>query len=453
MEVTALKVEAAEPSSQTSDAFSLSRARLRQFVAYARKVYKLRRRLAEVRDGRRDPKYAPLVIATTIFFCGLLRVRSFNALEPRLQEKPFMKLVGAPVDLAGLGSADTLSRALRVTDLGSCREVVVGILGRAERNKVFREGWHGTLRFAAVDGWEPVQSWNRHCPHCLVRHVKKKDRSGNQVIVDQYYHRYVVAMLVDERMDLAIDIEPVLPADLRAGPLHDVSDEGELTAAKRLVRRLRQTYRWIDVIVADALYANGPFLTLLRELGLGGVIIARKPTDEPLKEALWLWGDKPANRVIDAKGSQEQVELWDCRDLETLETYQGKIRVVRGRVSKTGASSPSTWSVLVTGKASRLSARQVLAVARGRWHIENTGFHQWTTRWQFTHVFTHDGNGILALYWLFFAAYNLLTLFLYRRLKCYGRDRGADVTRTISRLIDEMRDDLARLTISPWDTS
>ncbi len=107
----------------------------------------------------------------------------------------------------------------------------------------------------------------------------------------------------------------------------------------------------------------------------------------------------------------------------------------------------------VTGCATRLPARHILAVARGRWHIENTGFHQWTTRWYFDHVFVHDDHGIRALYWLFFAAFNLLTLFLYLQLRSYGRDRGRDPTRTISRLIDEMRDDLARLVDSPWDTS
>jgi len=53
----------------------------------------------------------------------------------------------------------------------------------------------------------------------------------------------------------------------------------------------------------------------------------------------------------------------------------------------------------------------------------------------------------------FFAAFNLLTLFLYRQLRCYGRDRGNDVTRTISRLVDEMLDDLGRLAATAWDTS
>jgi len=85
------------------------------------------------------------------------------------------------------------------------------------------------------------------------------------------------------------------------------------------------------------------------------------------------------------------------------------------------------------------------AVARVRWHIENTGFHQWTTRWHFGHVFTHNANAIRALFWLFFGAFNLLTLFLYCQLRRYGRDRGRNVNRTISRLGHEMLDELARL--------
>ena len=44
----------------------------------------------------------------------------------------------------------------------------------------------------------------------------------------------------------------------------------------------------------------------------------------------------------------------------------------------------------------------------------------------FTHVFTPHDRGPQALYWLFFAAYNLLTLFLYRQLRSYGRDPGRD---------------------------
>ncbi len=399
-------------------------------------------------------------MAASVFYAGLLRIRSFNALEPRLEEKSFLRLVGAAKTDTRLSTVDTLSRALSVMDLDTVRALSVEILRKAERNKVFREGWYGALRYFAIDGWEPFCSRHRHCEECLVRHVRIKGRDGIETEVEEYYHRFAVAMLIDARFDLLLDFEPLLPKDLRPitaktrkGRTQHVAkpelDEGELTAATRLLKRVKQTFPWLDVVVADALYANGPFLDAASRLGLGAVVIAKKETDEPLKEALLLWGDEAPQTTFEDEKARERIELWDCPELETLHTYHGgKIRCVRGRVTKLAHPDrePSTWCMLVTGPPQRrLSAQKVLAVARARWHIENTGFHQWTTRWRFSHVFTHDANAIRALFWLFFAAYNLLTLFLYCQLRSHGRDRGKHVTRTISRLVDEMLDDLARL--------
>ncbi len=428
-------------------------------MAYGRKVFDLGAWLGRVEDARRKPLTAPRLIAGAVFFTGLLRIRSFNALEPRLSEKPFLRLVGSAGDREALCSVDTLSRALRVMGLDSVRSILVSIVNKAERNKVFREGWHGALRYFALDGWEPICSRHRHCRECLMRRVRTKDKDGTKIEVEEYYHRYVVAMLIDERLDLVLDFEPLRPADLRPAVVRGKKkdrlvkpdeDEGELTAAMRLLKRVKQTFGWLDVVVGDALYANGPFLSIVRDLGLGAVIVARKQTDEPLKEALRMWGDEPPHKVVET--DRERITLWDCPDLETLSTYEGKIRVVRAQVSwpEDLQRTPSTWSMVVTGlPARRLAPDKVLAVARARWHIENTGFHQWTTRWRFTHVFLHSGPGIMALYWLFFAAFNLLSLFLYCQLKSYGRD-ATDVTRTISRLIDEMLNELPRFA---WDTS
>lgn len=443
----------------------MSPGRLRQFVAYARKVFDLKELLGRAGDAREDPKILPSLVATCVFFCGLLRTRSFNALEPKLSEKTFQRLVGAPRLLTlpsadkvirQLCSVDTLGRALRVADLEKARGISVEVLAKAERNKVFREGWIGALRYVAIDGWEPFSSRKQHCPGCLVRLIKEKRANGEVVEVEEYYHRYVVAMLIDSRLDLMLDFEPLLPNDLRPpGAAKDDEDEGELTTAKRLLQRVKKTFPWLDAVVADGLYPNGPFLSLAKELRMGAVIIARKEGDEPLKEALSLWGDSPPTTVFEDSEKHEHIELWDCPEIQTLSTYDGPIRVVRGRVTDVrDPKAPSkTWCVVVTGKATKLSARQVLAVARGRWHIENTGFHQWTKRWKLAHVFVQDGHAMQALYWYFFAAYNLLTLFLYRQLKSYGRDRGKDVTQTISRLVDQMNDDLARLTECIWDTS
>jgi hypothetical protein len=443
----------------------LGRGRLRQIIAYARKVYGLALLLGRVEDSRRKPGTTAALVAAAVLFTGLLRIRSFNALEPRLREQTFLRILGAQRERLRLCCVDTLSRALRVMDLESARAVSLAILQKAERNKVFREGWHGALRYVAIDGWEPFCSRHRHCPECLVRYVRVKQGDGSIAEVPEYYHRFAVAMLIDKRFDLLLDFEPLLPKDLRCitpkaakGKTHSVAkadeDEGELTAARRLIKRVKQSFEWIDVVVGDALYANGPFLTTVKKLGLGAVVVARKESDEPLKEALQIWGQQSPHKLVEDKTARESIELWDCPELETLQSYQGKIRCVRGRVTRLGRPDkpPSTWCLLVVGKALRLAPEKVLAVARARWHIENTGFHQWTTRWQFDHVFTHHANGIRALFWLFFAAYNLLTLFLYCQLRSYGRDRGRDVTRTISRLVDEMLGDLVHFD-AVWDSS
>lgn len=436
-------------------------------LAYVRKAYGLDRLLERVWDSRRKPTIQAPLVAAAVFYTGLLRIRSFNALEPKLRERSFLRLVGmAQPERPWLCSVDTLSRALRVMDLESVRAMSVAVLEKAERNKVFREGWYGALRYVAIDGWEPFCSRHRHCSECLVRHVRVKRGDGSVEEVTEYYHRFAVAMLIDKRFDLLLDFEPLLPKDLRKiapkaakGKTCTVvkadEDEGELTAATRLIKRVKQSFPWLDVVVADALYANGPFLSTVKRIGLGAVIVARKEGDEPLKEALHIWADSPPHKIVEDEQARERIELWDCPELETLYSYEGKIRCVRGRVTRLAhpEKPPSTWCLLVVGQAQRLAPERVLAVARARWHIENTGFHQWTTRWQFDHVFTHHANGIRALFWLFFAAFNLLTLFLYRQLLCYGRDRGKDVTRTISRLVDEMLDDLVRLEATAWDTS
>ena len=439
---------------EAPDPWRFGTGRLRQIVAYGQKVFDLRQQLGRVEDSRRKPMTEASSVATAVFFTGLLRIRSFNALEPRLRERAFLRLLGKREDVESLCSADTLGRSLRAMSFESVRGMYVGMVSQAERNKVFREGWHGALRYFAIDGWEPISSFNRHCASCLTRQVTKEVR-GKTVEVTQYYHAYVVALLLDDRFNILLDFEPLLPKDVQGCQAKPESQhEGELPAALRLMRRVKATFGWLDVVVADALYANGPLLTVAKKLKLGAVLIAKKADEQPLKGAYRIWGQTLPQRVVVDEEKQERLELWDTPKLETLDSYDGELRVVRGHVHdlKSLQDDKRTWCAVVTGSPLRLPPEKIIAIARRRWQIENV-FHQWTTHWYFDHVFVFDGHAIQALFGLFFAAYNLLTFFLYLQLKSYGRDRGKDVTKTISRFIDECRDDLPFLTQSIWDTS
>jgi len=436
----------------------LGQGRLRQFFSYVKRTFRLDELLGMVRDSRHHPLVPTVWIARILFLVGLLRIRSFNALEPKLGEPTLLHALGRMVraSIARVCSVDTLAYSLARMAPETARAAAVAAVKKAERNKVFREGWHGALRFVAIDGWEPFCSRSRHCEACLTREVRV-GKNGEERVTE-YYHVFVVALLIDEKLEVVLDMEPVRSADVRIelGDSDVAGHEGELTAAKRLVRRLRATYgRWIDVLVVDALYSNGPFLMLAKELKFGVISVLKKEGNEPLKEAMSLWAGKRPDNIVNDALKKEHVELWNCPDVQTLMSYNGAIRIVRGVVHKETSETPHTWCFAVTGiAASRLSSKKVLDVGRARWHIENTGFYQWTQYWHFAHVFTHDSNALPALFWIFFLAFNLLQLFLYRHLGGYARDRGKDVTKTILRLIDEMIDDLARLdTLLAWDTS
>jgi hypothetical protein len=432
----------------------LGASRLRQFWGYARQVFSLVSLLDGIRDCRQQPDVSTPLVARILFLVGLLRIRSFNALEPKLAEAPMLRILDAPLRRCGkVCAVDTLSYSLARMEVASCRHSVVSVIRHAERNKAFREGFVGALRCVAIDGWEMFSSRSRCCDHCLTRELTIDGEK-----VTEYYHRYVVALLVDERLEVVLGVEPVRSADARkeVGESSVAGHEGELTAGKRLVRWLRTTYgRWIDVIIGDALYANGPFFTLCAECGYGALTVVKKETDEPLKEALAIWRLEagPEEVVVDQRAG-ERIRIWDCPELTTLGSYKGSIRVVRATIHKDGVEKPTTYCFAATGKAAKLPRRSLVRLGRSRWHIENTAFHQWTKHWHFTHVFAHSANGVDALLWIFVLAFNLLQFFLYRQLRCYGRDCGKDVTRTIIRLVEEMKDDLARLTaLLPWDST
>lgn len=438
-----------------------SRGKLHQFEKYACKVFALPRLLASLTDQRRAPEISTFDVVNSLLHTALLRIPSLNALEGDLQQSDFQKLIGRePTPGEKAFSADTVANVLDQLEVGGVCGIIEEVIGTAERNKAFREGSYGALRCVAIDGWEPFSSYDRHCPHCLVRLVKVKRPHGQVEEVEQFYHQYVVALLLGPVVDVVLAMEPVLNEEMRRDTDRaHLGHEGELTAAHRLLHRLHQTYgSFLDVIVADALYANGPWMTQLHACGYGGCIVLKNENNEPFKEALALWQGQPSCEIYDDLDNKEHIEFWDDDDIETLDTYPEKVRVIRAVVTPSDkpASAPSTWCFAVVGqRARKLSRRTALKIIRARWHIENTAFHQWIKYWNLGHVFRHSANALWALLLLWMLAFNLLQFFLYRRLKRPRRPK--DPTDTIRHLVEVMLREVATLPAPiPWarlDTS
>jgi hypothetical protein len=429
-----------------------SRGKLHQFEKYTWMVFGLPQLLASLTDARRAPNIPTFDVVNSLLHTALLRIPSLNALEGDLRESDFQKLIGrTPTPEVKAFSADVVANVLDKLHLSNVCHALEEVIAKAERNKAFREGSYGSLRCVAIDGWEPFASYDRHCPRCLTRQVKVK-RSGNEAEeVTQYYHRYVVAMLLGPVVDIVLAVEPVLNEEARRDTdRQHTGHEGELTAARRLIDGLHQTYGgFIDAFVLDALYANGPVMTQLDDYGYGGFIVLKKENNEPLREALSLWhGQKPCEQSDDPD-TKEHVEFWDADQIDTLDSYQGKVRVIRARITKAD-QEPTTWCFAVVGPPARkVTRRTALKVIRARWHIEDTGFHQWIRYWNFGHVFRHTANALMAVLLLWMLAFNLLQLFVYRRLKRQRRPK--DPTDTIRHIVEVMLRDVGTLSAPiPW---
>ena len=410
------------------------------------------RLLRNLTDSRRDPDFSTFDVANSLFHAALLRLPSINALEGDLTEADFQKLIGRkPKQGTKAFSAEVIYNVLDQLDVGGLRDGIEDVMWTAERNKTFREGSYGTMRDVALDGWEPFSSFDRCCEHCLERNVKVKNPATGEVEERlQYYHRYVVAMLVGPVLDVVLDIEPVRNDEARKDAGEDARHEGELTAALRLIDRLHATYgTFIDAFVLDALYANGPVFTKLAQYHYGGFIVLKKDNNEPLKEALAIWGDQPPCEQYDDPDTKEHIDFWDADEIDTLSTFKGKVRVVRAVITHADGSR-HTWCFAAVGeRARKLGRKTALKTVRARWHIENTGFNQWVQYWNLAHVYHHTPNATHAVLLLWALVFNLLQLFVYRRLK--RRRDPKDPIDTIRHIIEVMLREVGAIPAPiPW---
>lgn len=455
-----------------------------------------------VTDRRRNPEVPSFPVIISLLLAAVLRVPSLNQLEHMLRTTQFQRLLGERTKKyknKALFSADTMVDVLDGIEILTLQASLAQIIQKAERNKAFRDDTFGTFICAAIDGWEPFCSYERHCEACLTRQVKRKvkvaqakagedgidlddeDLAGDpEERVTQYYHRFVVSFLVAPKIDLTLAIEPIRTEAERvaAGEEPGCGDEGELTAALRLLDRLHKTYGcFIDAFALDGLYPCGPVFEKLTEYHYGAVISMRNSRNDPYRFAESIWQARGQPDVIEENAETgERLEFYRLNDVSALSSFKGSVDMLKAVVTTPAKERPSprngkpkrtrgrninirkpntgpktsTWVMALVGKAKRLSNRLALRIMRARWHIENTAFHQWVTQWNFEHCYRHTPNAINSVMHIWAMAFNLMQLFFYRRLNKPRRGRPVDDTLVVC--IKEMWLDLGQLAEPvPWD--
>ena len=203
---------------------------------------------------------------------------------------------------------------------------------------------------------------------------------------------------------------------------------------KRLIERLKKRHgHFADVIVADALYLNAPFINTLKENGLEGVIRLKDERRMIFQDAERLFKQDEGKKASFWKG-KKKIEVWDLSGFK-MEGCPYKLRVVRyhEQWEENGKETERFMWLVTTLEAA--DYRVLWEMMHRRWDIEENGFHQLKTYYHAKHCYCRDA--VETIFNLISIGFNVRELYLYRRSRNFA---GSGISRkSINRIFcDEL---------------
>lgn len=261
--------------------------------------------------------------------------------------------------------------------------------------------WQGKT-IVSVDGVEHFSSKKVHCQHCL----QKQHKDGQTT----YSHQMLSAVLVhpDRAEVFPLRCEPIINTDGCA------KNDCERNAAKRLLKGLRVSYAGEEfLLVADALYANGPYIEQLQKHG-HSFIIGVKPD-----------GNKALFSQFAARQERGQLERYSCSEKGvkhrfhwannlSLNSSRADIRVNMlhyEQVDEKGKTTTFCWITDIDLRENNVV--KVMRAARARWKIENETFNTLKNQgYCFEHNYGHGQDQLCTT-----LAYLMMLAFLVDQIR------------------------------------
>lgn len=374
---------------------------LRRLIRYCETVYGLSEQIiAAVKDPRLEPRILLPVLLKTSLVMFWSRLGSLNAVEQHRTSRFWKYWVGRSP-----ASADTMGRVHAGMASDSLRHGLHYVYSRLKRNKALPP--IGGLDVAVLDGHETHASYRRYCSGCLQRtiHTEHGDRT-------QYYHRYVtLQLLTGSQLRLLLDLEPQRP------------HEDEVTTAMRLLNRVLARYpRAFQLLLADGLYAQAPFINLLLAHSKHALVVLKDERRDLYQDACGLFKVTPPQ---EGKYRSRHCWWWDVEDLSSWPQVEAPMRVIRSQetysvrrqASRQVESFTSEWIWATTLPAALAPTPQAVVLGHRRWDIENYGFNELANEWHSDHVYKHNPKALESFLLIAFLAYNLFHAFRLLNLK------------------------------------
>jgi Transposase DDE domain len=390
------------------------------FETYLDKVFAFSAKVGALPDSRQSPRHHGKKIFDAVFLGAACQFPALHRIETECNRGALSKRIGCL-------SEDAIGYALERQDPSAIFALSCDFARQLKRNGIFRSHWSRGLVVAAVDGIEICSSFARSCDHCMERKVKHMvDGELREEL--QYYHRICAVTVVSSAFPIPLGIR------------FQKDGETEVNCSLSLLQDLldRVGRRFLDLLVADALYLQAPFVRAVEALGLDWVVNVKDNQPELLAEAQRL----TAGAALDRHNQEQQeLQLWHApevywpvanrsvRVVKTVRT-QRKNRI-RVHLNETGRRRPQKEMVVEQSTnfyASNLHLGTIPSVfihqlGRSRWVIDTEVFQTITTDGHLKKPSVHQGRGqaLLVLTMIRVLAFTLTLVFFHRQVLSHLR--------------------------------
>ena len=392
----------------------------RQFESYLVKVFGFADLVAALSEGRTYPLHAWRKVFDAVFLGSACQLASTHRIEFESRAGVLSKRIGPLVE-------DTLGYAMQRQDPQAIFELGCTIAKRLKRNGVLGSEWARGRVVAAVDGIEICSSYARCCDTCLERKIQRKVDGETRECL-QYSHRVSAVTLVST------------PFPVFLGIRFQQAGETEVAASLDLLQQLvgQLGRRFIDVLVADAIYLQTPFVRAIELLDLEWVISLKDNQPALLAEAERL---TVAPAVCQWSAGNDNFSLWHLPEVEwpvadrmvrvvktvrVQKVKRVKIERIGERREKKKEEVPvhSTNFYATNVNLGAIPPQFIQRLGRSRWTIDAAAFQTLTTQCHLKQPSVHQDVALVVLTMIRVIrvlAYTLMMVFYHRQVRSHCR--------------------------------
>ena len=341
--------------------------RFRKTLSIPSLLKKVKAGVSKIRDHRKNKPEYPLV---DVLMSGLaifgLKCSSLLDFDTKRKEAHVKHNLRTLYGVENTPCDSQLRIVLDQVNPEELRQPVIDIIRELQRQGVLEEYRYSGRFLVTFDATKQFSSNCISCPHCCEKH----HRNGEV----EYFHQSLVATIVhpDKKTVLPLFGEPIIKEDGKT------KNDCELNAAKRLLPALKKAFPRLEItIVADGLFANGPFIKMVKNQGFRYIIRLKEGNNETLmKTVLTTIANKESDEFEAFDEANKRLLGYRFINELPLNKTHSEINVNYldyWEVDEKEKETNFAWITDIT--LSREKVHEVMRAGRSRWKIENETFN------------------------------------------------------------------------------